>query len=87
MKISEIFDDTGGSFALFQIAKIISLIVGIVLLGVYIGTIFFGTNSLEVQLNLSDYKEDLQIRIEELKKDNARLQKEYFELKQLEPQE
>ena len=87
MKISDIFDDSKSSWTLLQAIKIISLVFGIILLGIYIGNIFFGTNSLEVQLNLIDYKNDLETRIEELKKDNARLQKEYFELKQLEPQE
>jgi cell division protein FtsL len=87
MKINDILDEAQGRFALVQIAKIVSLVVGIILLGIYIGTIFFGTNSLEVHLNLSEYKGELEVRIEELKKENAQLQKEYFELKQLEPQE
>lgn len=87
MKISDIFEEGEGRSALLQFAKISSLIAGIILLGIYIGTIFFGTNSLEVYLNLNDYKNELEVRIEDLQKENAKLQKEYFELKQLEPQE
>lgn len=87
MKINDIFDEFGGSDALITIVKYLSIGIFVILLAIYIGNIFFGTNSLEVQLNLSEYKSELEARIDELQKDNARLQKEYFELKQLEPQE
>lgn len=61
------------------------LLVCIALLGVYIGTLFFGANSLEVLLDLRQKQNALNIKVENLQNDNARLQKEYFELKGLEP--
>lgn len=63
----------------------IVLLVCILLLGVYIGTLFFGANSLEVLLDLRQKQNALNIKVENLQNDNARLQKEYFELKGLEP--
>ncbi|MBD5166888.1 MAG: hypothetical protein HDT11_01065 [Helicobacter sp.] len=63
----------------------IVLLVCIALLGVYIGTLFFGANSLEVLLDLRQKQNALNIKVENLQNDNARLQKEYFELKGLEP--
>ena len=60
--------------------------VGIVVgLGVYIGILLFGDNSVEVLYNLNVQEKNLKRSIEYLKRENARLQKEYFELKELEP--
>ncbi|NPA04148.1 MAG: hypothetical protein GXO61_04725 [Epsilonproteobacteria bacterium] len=58
----------------------------IVLLAIYIGRILFGPNSVEVLYNLSVQEKTLKRKIEFYKRANARLQKEYFELKELEPQ-
>lgn len=63
----------------------IVLVVCIALLGMYVGTLFFGANSLEVLLDLRQKQNVLNIKVETLQNDNARLQKEYFELKGLEP--
>ncbi len=63
----------------------IVLVVCIALLGMYVGTLFFGANSLEVLLDLRQKQNALNIKVETLQNDNARLQKEYFELKGLEP--
>lgn len=63
----------------------IVLVVCIALLGMYVGTLFFGANSLEVLLELRQKQNALNIKVETLQNDNARLQKEYFELKGLEP--
>ena len=54
--------------------------------GIYIGNILFGTNSLEVLLQLESQKEQLAERVDSLQRENAKLQKEYFELKALEPE-
>lgn len=54
--------------------------------GIYIGNLLFGTNSLEVLLQLESKKEELSSHVQELQQQNATLQKEYFELKVLEPQ-
>ena len=61
-----------------------SLLVFIVLaVGIYLGVLLYGTNSLEVFLGLQDYQEYLQNEIIRLKNENAELQREYFELKEI----
>ncbi|MFY9142892.1 hypothetical protein [Sulfuricurvum sp.] len=60
------------------------LAAGVVLLvGVYMGFIFFGDNSLSVLLDLEEHQDYLSEDIERLKVENAALQKQYFELKEL----
>jgi len=57
---------------------------GIVLIaGIYLGLIFFGDNSLSVLLDLEEHQNYLIEDIERLKSENAALQKQYFELKEL----
>ncbi len=56
----------------------------VVLLGIYIGNMLFGDNSLEMMLSLEQKRDKLQKMTDELKKENARLQRKYFELKQIE---
>ena len=55
----------------------------ILILGVYIGILLYGTNSFEVLLELQDYENYLQADVGRLKDENAALQKEYFELKEI----
>ena len=62
-----------------------ALFLVIVLLAVYIGNLLFGVNSVEVLYNLGVQEKTLKRKIEFYKRENARLQKEYFELKELEP--
>jgi hypothetical protein len=60
------------------------LAAGIVLVvGIYLGVIFFGNNSLSVLLDLEEHQNYLSEDIEHLKVENAALQKQYFELKEL----
>ncbi|BCX80142.1 septum formation initiator [Campylobacter sp. 19-13652] len=54
-----------------------------IMLGIYFGGVFFGARSLEVMLALQGKKEQLKSDIEQLKQENAALQKKYFELKML----
>jgi len=49
--------------------------------------LFFGNNSYEVYAHLKDKKAKLQYDIHKLQIENATLQKKYFELKNLEPEE
>lgn len=63
--------------------KILSFIVLVVAFGIYIGDMLFGNRSLDVMLALEQKKESLIKKTAKLKKENALLQKEYFELKQL----
>jgi len=53
--------------------------------GIYIGIILFGENSLQVLLNLDDYENFLREEVSTLKTQNASLQKELFELNELDP--
>ena len=58
--------------------------LGIVLVaGIYMGLIFFGNNSLSVLLDLEEHQDYLVDDIERLKAENAALQKQYFELEEL----
>ena len=62
----------------FLLASAVVLIVGI-----YMGFIFFGNNSLSVLLDLEEHQNYVIEDIERLKSENAALQKQYFELKEL----
>ncbi|MBS4069502.1 MAG: hypothetical protein WC279_01225 [Sulfurimonas sp.] len=66
--------------SLLKFLLLIFLVLG---MGVYIGMILYGTNSLEVFLGLQDYEQYLQSEIYRLKNENAELQREYFELKEI----
>ncbi len=59
----------------------------VIVVAVYVGLLLFGTNSVEVLYTLKVQKKSLERSIKYLKKENARLQKEFFELKELEPTE
>ncbi|MFP4332844.1 MAG: hypothetical protein ACLFQJ_06045 [Campylobacterales bacterium] len=62
------------------------VIIGIVFaLGIYVGGLLFGVNSLEVYMNLDSREASLKEEVEYLRVQNAKLQKDYFELKTLEP--
>ncbi|OHE18635.1 MAG: hypothetical protein A2525_08440 [Sulfurimonas sp. RIFOXYD12_FULL_36_11] len=66
-----------------SLVKFLLLIFLVLGMGVYIGMILYGTNSLEVFLGLQDYEQYLQSEIYRLKNENAELQREYFELKEI----
>ena len=61
--------------------------IGILLFGIYIGILIYGENSLTVLNQLKEKKQGLFQEEKTLKTENQRLQKEFFELKQLEPKE
>ncbi len=65
--------------------KLIFSLLLVLALGIYIGILLFGDNSLEILLNLEEYETYLRDEITRLKTENAALQKEYFELKELQP--
>jgi cell division protein FtsB len=57
-------------------------------LGIYVGNLlFYGKNSYVVYSDLQDKKAQLQQDIKRLHLENAKLQKQYLELKNLEPEE
>jgi hypothetical protein len=66
-----------------SLSKFFLLIAIVISLGVYLGIILYGTNSLEVLYGLDDYENYLQNEIVHLKSENAELQREYFELKEI----
>jgi hypothetical protein len=51
--------------------------------GIYVGSLLYGTNSLQVYMKLDDYNDYLKSQIVTLKQQNANKQKEYFELKEI----
>ncbi|NPA66174.1 MAG: hypothetical protein GXO11_04750 [Epsilonproteobacteria bacterium] len=55
----------------------------VIFMGIYIGVVLYGKNSVDVLLRLQTYKSYLKDEIEQLKQSNAKLQKEYFELKEI----
>lgn len=57
----------------------------VVFSGIYIGIILFGENSLQVLFNLEEYENFLKEEVVKLKAENASLQKELFELNELDP--
>jgi hypothetical protein len=88
--INELYDETqkyesfsekyfGISWAKFLLLSSLVLIIGL-----YIGVLMFGDNSLDVLLDLETYEEHLKNEVIRLKTENATLQKEFFELKELE---
>jgi hypothetical protein len=69
-----------------SLKKFLLLFFVIVFFGIYLGIIFYGTNSLEVLFGLQDYENYLQDEVVRLKNENAELQREYFELKEISAQ-
>lgn len=63
--------------------KFLTLFAVILALGIYLGVLLYGANSLEVLFGLQEYESYLQTEIVRLKDENAELQREYFELKEI----
>lgn len=59
-------------------------ILGILLFGIYVGVLIYGENSLVVLNELRTKKAYYTLQSKRLKNENRRLQKIYFELKQVE---
>ncbi len=71
----------------FSLKTFLVTIIGILLFGIYVGVLMYGENSLTVLNQLKEKKRNLIQDERVLKVENQRLQKVYFELKQLEPKE
>jgi cell division protein FtsB len=67
----------------FSAKTFLLMVTFVILIGIYIGIILYGKNSINVLLKLQTYKSILQEDIQRLKNENAMLQKEYFELKEI----
>lgn len=66
-----------------SLVKFLTLSFIVLSAGIYVGVLLYGTNSVEILLGLQDYENFLQNEISRLKTENASLQKEYFELKEI----
>ena len=66
-----------------SLGKFLFLLFLVLSIGIYIGVLFYGTNSLEILFGLQDYEHYLQSEILRLKSESADLQKDYFELKEI----
>ncbi len=69
-----------------SLKKFLLFLFIIVVLAIYLNILLFGDNSLEVFLQLEEYEDYLKHEINSYRSENAALQKEYFELKELEPE-
>jgi hypothetical protein len=70
-----------------SLKTILITFIGILLFGIYMGILLYGENSLSVLSQLRDKKQSLLQQEKALKLQNQKLQKKFFELKQLEPKE
>ena len=77
-KRRKLFDFSSGVW------KLVALFGLVALFAVYTGSLLFGQNSVSALFSLEDQRDHLKSEIEKLKEQNAKYQKEYFELKRLE---
>ena len=61
----------------FKVFSLTALVVSI--LGIYVANLLFGNHSLQVLQNLKKEKQHLQIEIDILKEENAKLHKKFLE--------
>ena len=71
----------------FSLKALILTALGILIFGIYVGILIYGENSLTVLNRLEDKKVKLKAEVIALKNKNQKLQKTYFELKQLVPKQ
>ena len=71
----------------FSLKALLLTAIGILLFGVYVGILIYGENSLTVLNQLKEKKAKLLAEGNQLKNENQKLQKTYFEYKQLVPKE
>ncbi len=89
MNKEELYEDIDNDQSITQrylglsLGKFLLFFSIIMVLGIYLGLLLYGTNSVEVLFGLQDYENYLQDEIVRLKNDNAELQREYFELKEI----
>lgn len=75
-----------GALAGLSVKTLLIALIGILVFGIYVGILIYGENSLTVLNQLKEKKQGLLMKGKALKSENQRLQKEFFELKQLEPE-
>ena len=88
----ELFEDIDSKGSITQeylglsFTKFIVLLFIVLVFGIYLGLLLYGTNSVEILLGLQEYELYLENEVYRLKEDNAALQREYFELKEISAQ-
>ena len=70
----------------FSFLQVVFLILLVLLAAVYMGETLFGKNSLNVLISLKKQQHILDVKIARISKENAILQKKYFELRALMPE-
>lgn len=92
MQEEELFEDidTNQSFTQeylgLSFTNFLILVLIVLAFGVYIGLLLYGANSLEILFGLQEYEVYLEDEVFRLKHENAELQREYFELKEISAQ-
>jgi len=92
MQNEELFEEIDISESITQkhlglsLKKFFFLLSLVVVLGIYLGVLLYGTSSLEILFGLQDYQIYLYDEVSRLKLENADLQREYFELKEISAQ-
>jgi len=92
MQNEELFEEIDNTQSITQeylglsLGKFFALFAVVIATGIYLGILLYGTNSLEVLFGLQDYENYLQDEVYRLKAENAELQREYFELKEISAQ-
>ncbi|MBA3026161.1 MAG: hypothetical protein FP820_07065 [Sulfurimonas sp.] len=92
MDNEELYDNIDNSQSVTQkylgisFAKFLLMFFIVIGFGIYLGMLLYGTNSLEVLFGLQDYETFLQSEVDRLRSENAELQREYFELKEISAQ-
>lgn len=73
----------------FKVGIVIFTLVFItIIFANYVANLLFsGKNSYETYEKLQETKKQLELNIDDIQQQNAKLQKDYFELKNLEPEE
>jgi len=67
--------------------KLLFLIFAILSMAIYIGYLIYGDRGLNRLIEIKNQKELLQKQVKHLQNENVKLQKEYFELKEIEDNE
>ena len=89
MQTEELYEEIDTTQSITQkylglsLSKFFALFAIVISLGIYLGILLYGTSSLEVLFGLQDYENYLQDEVVRLKNENAELQREYFELKEI----
>lgn len=92
MHSEELFDEIDNAQSVTQrylglsLNKFFGLFFIVVVFGIYLGVILYGSNSIQVLFGLQDYETYLQVETTRLKNENAELQREYFELREISAQ-